>query len=106
MLAGSIFVGLAVGTIIIRLTRIGAALIAALAGFLAGLLLNSSVLYLIGSHIAFWTFCGVLGLVAVVSGFIFFNFSFILSTSLIGAYFSVRGLSLLIGGFPNEFRLV
>ena len=99
-------VGLGVGLILTRLTRIGAAVIAALAGFLAGLLLNSSVLYLIGSQIAFWTFCGVLGVGAVVCGVFLFNISFILSTSLVGAYFSVRGLSLIAGGFPNEFSLV
>lgn len=49
----------------------------------------------------------ILGFAAVAAALSFFIFDHILigSTSLIGAYALVRGISLYAGGYPNEFTL-
>jgi hypothetical protein len=45
-------------------------------------------------------------LVAAGLTFLAYNHAIILSTSLIGSYFFVRGISLYVGGVPDEFALM
>jgi energy-converting hydrogenase Eha subunit E len=71
-----------------------------------GLLLNETVLYLASSDIVFWCVCVGCAIVAAALVFIAYNHAIILSTSLIGSYFFVRGISLYAGGYPNEFTLM
>ena len=53
----------------------------------------------------FWLF--IFGLAAISAGlsFVIFDHVLIFSTSLIGSYSFVRGISLYAGGYPNEFTL-
>ena len=106
VLAGAIVVGLALGFLMTKLQRLGAAILAAIGGFVLGLLLNETVLYLASSDIVFWCVCCGCALVAACLVFDAYNHAIILSTSLIGSYFFVRGISLYAGGFPNEFTLM
>lgn len=106
ILSVSIVIGLIVGGLLTRIPKVYAALVAACAGFLIGVLLNEAVLYLVGSKVLFWS---VNIFLAVVCSFLALGWadaSIILSTSLIGSYLAARGISLFAGGFPNEFTLL
>ena len=102
----SLVIGLIVGFFFARASKLYSVVVSACAGFLIGLLLNESVLYLVGSEILFWSVnIGLIilfGLMALVS----FEQSVILATVLIGSYLAARGVSLFAGGYPNEFTLI
>ena len=102
----AILVGLALGVLLTHFARVGAALVAAVAGFLLGILVNSTVLSLVTNQIVFWIVCSVFCVTVVLSSFVFFNVSFLFSTSFVGSYFFSRGISLFAGGYPNEFILI
>ena len=102
----SLTIGAVVGYFVTYYTRLGAAFVSALAGFLTGMLLNASILYRFSNHIVFWAVCGSLSIFLIISTFCCFNFSFLISSALIGSYFTARGTSLYVGGFPNEFLMI
>ena len=106
VLGGSAVCGLVLGFFMTKLQRLGAAIIAAIGGYVLGLLLNETVLYLANSDVVFWVVS--IGCAAVAAGLVFvaYNHAIILSTSLIGSYLFVRGISLYAGGFPNEYTLM
>lgn len=108
VLGGSAVVGLIVGYFMTRqsMQRIGAAILAAWGGFIVGLILNESVLYLTDSTAVFWCVAIGCAIAAAIFAFVAYNHALILSTALIGSYSIVRGASLYIGGFPNEFNLI
>lgn len=106
MLALSLIIGLVVGFLMTKLQRVGAALLAAWGGFMAGLLLNETVLYLFKSNWVFWLVCVGCAVVAAALVFVAYNHVIILSTSLVGSYFFIRGISMYAGHFPNEYTLV
>lgn len=58
------------------------------------------------SQWVFWLVCVGTAIVCAVLVFVSYNHAIILSTSLIGSYFFVRGISFYAGGFPNEFILM
>ena len=102
----SILIGLVVGFLFTKTERLYSVLISACAGFLIGVLLDESVLYLLGSQILFWSvnvgFAVLFGALALW----WFDIALILSTSLIGSFLTARGVSLLAGGWTNEFTLI
>ena len=106
VLSSSIILGIIVGAVVTKLERVGAAVIAGWGGFMLGLLLNETILFLANSEAVFWCVAlGCAGACAILA-FCAFNHAIILSTSFIGAYFFWRGVSLYAGGFPNEFTLI
>lgn len=106
VLGVSIVGGIAIGFLMTKLQRVGAAIIAAWGGFLLGMILNQAILYLASSDIVFWCVCALCAIVAAILVFVAYNHAIILSTSLVGSYFFVRGFSLYIGGFPNEYTFL
>jgi uncharacterized membrane protein HdeD (DUF308 family) len=54
----------------------------------------------------FWVINMSCALVAAGLCFCFFFQAIIVSTSLAGSYIFIRGISLYVGGFPNEFDLI
>jgi hypothetical protein len=54
----------------------------------------------------FWAVCGGCAVVAGILVFVTYNHAIILSTSLVGSYFFVRGISLYAGGFPDEIIII
>jgi len=106
VLSLSIVVGIFAGYFMTKLQRVGAAVLAGWGGFMLGLFLNETVIYLSGSIAVFWIVnFGCAGVLAILA-FFSYNHAIILSTSFIGAYFMWRGVSLYAGGFPNEFTLI
>lgn len=49
--------------------------------------------------------CGVFALLFMALGIVFFDYTVIVSSCIVGSYLAVRGLSLMTGGFPNEFMI-
>ena len=99
-------VGLIVGVIMIKLQRVGAAILAGWGGFMLGLLINETVLYKAKSEALFWCVGIAVAIVFALLTFIIYNHVLINATAFMGAYFFWRGISLYLGGFPNEFELI
>lgn len=102
----TILLGCVVGFFVTKLARPGAVILCAWGGFICGVLLNSTCLYLAKSVILCWVVNVVFAGVAGVIAWFFFNQAIIIATSLIGAYMTMRGLGLMVGGFPNEYVLI
>lgn len=88
-----------------KLERVGAALLAGWGGFMVGALINEMALYKIGSTVLFWCVAIGCAVFAAILTFCVFNHVLIIMTSFAGAYAFWRGISLYAGGFPNEFTL-
>ena len=102
----SILLGLGAGYLIIKVEKLGGALLAGWGGFVLGVVLNTTVLYLADSSALFWCINVGLAIVFAILGFIFFNPAIILATSFIGAYMTMRGIGIMVGGFPNALVLM
>jgi len=105
-ISASFVIGLAAGFVATKLERMGGVLLGIWAGSCIGILLNTSFLYLFGSQILFWTVNLALGVVLGVIAFKRFNEMVVLSTSIIGSFFTMRGIGMYFGGFPNEYVLL
>lgn len=105
VLVCSILIGLVAGFFMMKLERVGAALLAAWGGFLIGVMLNEMVLYLAESQAVFWCVSIGCAVVAGIMSFFFYEHVLINMTAFGGAYMLVRGISFYAGGFPNEFTL-
>ena len=105
VLAGAIVIGIVLGLLITKFQKLGGAIIAAFGGFVLGLILNEAVLYLASRYYVFWCVCVGCAIIAAALVFIAYNHVIILSTSLVGSYFLVRGISLYAGSFPEELTL-
>ena len=105
VLVCSILIGLVAGFFMMKLERIGAALLAGWGGFLIGLLLNEMALYKVESPALFWSVNVACAVVAAVLSFFFYEHVLINTTAFGGSYMLIRGISFYAGGFPNEFTL-
>jgi len=105
VLVCSIIIGLVVGFFVMKLERFGAALLAGWGGFMVGLMLNETVLYLAESVALFWCVNVGCAVTAAALSFCFYEHVLIIMTSFGGSYMLIRGISFYAGGFPNEFTL-
>lgn len=96
---------LMVGILLIKLDRLGAAVVSGWGGFTAGVLLNEAWLYMYQYSNLSLYILGILTLVCFSLGFIWCHEAMIASTSFFGAYFTIRGISVYIGYFPGEITL-
>jgi len=69
------------------------------------LILNNTVFYKINSVAVLWIMIAVFGIVLGVLSFIWFDYIVIVCTSILGGYLLIRGISLVAGGYPNEFTV-
>lgn len=106
VLVCSILLGLVGGYVLYKCQRLGATIIGAWGGFLLGIVFNTTVLWAASSEVAFWIISISFALIAAALAFVFYYHAVILSTSFVGSYFFVRGISLYAGGFPNEWALI
>jgi len=102
----SAVIGIIVGIIMMKLQRIGAAILAGWGGFMLGLLINETFLYRQQSELWFWGLGISCGIIAALLTFVIYNHVIICTTAFMGAYLFWRGISLYAGGFPNEFDLI
>ena len=103
-----VLLGLLVGLLLAKLSKLGIFVLAGWGGFCLGLILYNSFIYKIdNSHaILFWITNILLALIAGVLSIYFFDHILILTTSFIGSYLFIRGISFYAGGFPDEIDLV
>ena len=94
-------VGLGLGVLAAKFERVGIALLGGASGFCVSLLLMQSIQ--LKNELAFWIVIGVVTAVCFGVSFTVSEYIKILSTSILGGYCIVRGVSCFAGGFPNEF---
>lgn len=101
-------VGVLIGLLLAWLARFGTALLAAWGGVALALMLYTSFVYKIDNahNVAFWVFVILMGVVAGLLGYFLFNHAIIISTSIVGSYLFIRGISLYVGNYPNEMLII
>jgi hypothetical protein len=105
VLVGCILLGLLFGFILAKCQRLGAALLGGWAGFIGGLVLNTAVFVYAESQPLFWVVTISCAIAGCILSFFAYNHVIIIGTSFTGSYLFIRGFSLYIGGFPNEFEI-
>ena len=101
-------VGIFVGILLAWLAKYTAAGLSAYGAVCLGLILYTSFLYKYDNEkqILFYLFLVFMGVLGGVLGFVMYNHALIVSTSIIGGYLVIRGISLYAGGFPNEMLII
>jgi hypothetical protein len=102
----SLAAAVVVGWLLKKFIVVGLLIIAFMGGFFAGGLLYNLVF--IGFAPSTWLLAIITfgcGIGAAVLAFFYRIRIIVIATALIGSYFSIRGLSLFIGGYPNEITL-
>ena len=104
-LSFSVVLGLVGGYFAGKMEKLGGMLLCAWGGYVSGVLLNETVLYLAGSTWLFWVVCIGLAVVAAIMGYVIFEPAVIAGTSFVGSYLCMRAFGIWFGGFPNEYVL-
>mmetsp|Transcript_17504 Transcript_17504/g.24087 ORF Transcript_17504/g.24087 Transcript_17504/m.24087 type:complete len:168 (+) Transcript_17504:642-1145(+) len=105
ILSLSILIGLAVGYLFARFEKLGAVVLAGWGGFTFGMILNEAFIYLAESEWLFWVSCICLSLICIGLVFKYYNKTLVYSTSLLGSYLLVRGMTFFGGHYYNEFYI-
>lgn len=106
VLALSIVLGLLGGFLTVYLEKYAAAILAAWGGFLLGVLINESVVWLAGQAWLFWIINIVMALIFFLIGLKFADHAICFATSFIGSYMMMKGIGIMAGGFPNIYVLI
>lgn len=106
MVVVSVILGLIAGGLSVMLEKYAAALLAGWGGFLLGVMLNETVLWLANSAWLFWIVNITMAIGFAVLGFCFFDHGIVFATSFIGAYMMLKGIGIMAGGFPNIYVLI
>lgn len=101
-------IGIFVGLLLAWLAKYTAAGLSAYGAVCLGLILYTSFLFKYDNdkQVLFWIFIIGMGIVGGVLGFVLYNHALIISTSIIGSFLFIRGISLYAGGFPNEMLII
>lgn len=95
----AILLGLVGGYFLQKYEKFDAAILGAWGGYVLGVILNETVLYLASSTALFWCVNIGLAVVCAIAAFFLFNQAIMLGTSLVGSYIVARGISLYAGGW-------
>lgn len=102
----SFLLGLLVGFILMKVSKLGAFVLAGWGGYCLGLLIWSSFLYMTTtSNVLFWIFCIGVGVVMGILAMIFFDHIIILTSAMAGAYVFIAGIGIVAGGYQNPFTI-
>lgn len=100
VIACSAIVGLIVGFIFMKISKLGAFVLAGWGGFCLGLLIWNSFLYLATtSNALFWCFTIACGLIVGILALVWFDHVIILTSAMAGSYVFVQGIGIVAGGF-------
>jgi len=102
----SVALGLVAGALSVMLEKYAAAILAGWGGFLLGVMLNETVLWLAQANWLFWVVNIVSAIVFAILGFVFIDHAIVFATSFIGAYMMMKGIGIMAGGFPNIYVLI
>ena len=111
-LAGSVIIGIISGYYLSKISRLFFGIFGVLLGFLLGTLLYALLIHKINldQKVLFYSTIVIFGLTIGIISFNFHNILLILYTSIFGSYlfvrvlkfFKIKGISLFVGGFPDE----
>ena len=104
--AVSVIVGLFLGFILTKMLQIGAAIIGAIGGFFIGIAVYNLIFFWAKSVILLNSVSILGSLIMAILSFKFYDDIVIFGTSFVGSYSFVRGVSFLLGSFPNEYQFV
>jgi hypothetical protein len=99
-------VGAVIGYFMTKMIKVGVSIIGCWTGVLMAVLLDSFISSFL--HLGFVLYLLIV-IFVVLFGWLayrYFNYVLIFSTSIIGSYFFIRGISLIFGGYPNEVDLL
>jgi hypothetical protein len=105
-LGGGVAGGVAVGLILARYVKFGAAILGGWGGFAAGLILNEAILFRFELSWLFWASNIACIIIAAFITYKIFEPAIIASSAVIGAYFIARGVSVYLGHYYNEFTII
>lgn len=105
ILGVGVLVGALAGYCLLKCVRIGIFLLGAWPGAVCGLLLYNLFLHYIAGSVLLWIVVGALFVTGGIIALCLEDHAIIIGTSVLGSYLIVRGLSLVIGGYPNEFTV-
>jgi hypothetical protein len=100
-----VIIGILAGVFIGKKRKWGIAVVGAFGGVMLGLLLTTIFGSMINNAVVYYLIIASCGILAFIIAFKVEKFVMIISTSFIGSYFIVRGISMYAGGFPNETQL-
>jgi hypothetical protein len=106
VLAFAVLLGLLGGFLATKIEKFAGAILAGWGGFLLGVLLNETVMWLANSTVLFWIVNVVCALIFFGLGLAFFDHAICFATSFIGAYMFNKGIGMMAGGFPNIYVLI
>lgn len=98
-------IGVFVGFILKRMLHIGAAIMGAFGGFFIGVALYNLLFFFSQSEVVFIILSVAGSIFMAFLSFRYYDNIIIFGTSMIGTYSFIRGMSLFIGYFPNEYNL-
>lgn len=104
LLSVCVVLGILIGALSVKFEKAGIAVMGGIAGFFLALLVLETVQ--LRNEIVFWIILAVSALIFFVISFKVSEYIKIFTTSLLGGYCTVRGISCFAGGFPNEFTTV
>lgn len=102
----SILIGIFVGFILMRMLKIGAAILGAVGSFFIGMTLYQLLFFFTESFILLMVISVAFSVLGAILSFRYFDKIVIFGTAFIGAYSLVRGASLIFGHYPNEFEMI
>lgn len=97
-------VGICLGLMLALFFKFGIFIVGAWGGFCIGMIMYNAFMYKLdhNGNLFFWVTTLTLAIICGLIAIKLFNHTLILGTSVVGAYALVRGLSMFIGGFPDE----
>jgi hypothetical protein len=99
VLIGALLFGLIIGTIFVKIVKLGAFVLAAWGGFCLGLLVYNSFGYFMDSDVGFWLLTLGIALVCGILALCFFDHILIHATALAGSYLVINGIGLVAGRY-------
>jgi hypothetical protein len=106
VLAFAVLLGLVGGFLATKVEKFAGAILAGWGGFLLGVLLNETVMWLANSAVLFWIVNVVCALIFFGLGLAFFDHAICFATAFIGSYMIMKGIGIMAGGFPNIYVLI
>jgi hypothetical protein len=106
-IAMALIIGVAIGYFMMtKFLMIGLCILGGVAGFFAGgIIFNVFMVEWVTSVVALWCTILFFAIIGACLAYYFENRIVIFSTSFIGSYLFIRGLSIIIGGYPSEMQL-
>lgn len=106
VLAFAVLLGMLGGFLATKVEKFAGAILAGWGGFLIGVLLNETIMWLANSSVLFWIVNIVCALIFAALGFFMFDHAICFATSFIGSYMVMKGIGIMAGGFPNIYVLI